>query len=270
VTRPVALTVNVAGIHEVFRRECRWATWRYRLDGTRWTKVPVYPATSDDRTTWRSLADVLAVYQTGHVDGISFALGDGYGGVDVDKYLGHECNLIEHIPGRRERSPGALGIKIIGRCERIGGQIDFVQEPPTFTRWSSPRFFAMTGQDASGDPLADLSAFINEWFPAPIVLPSTREGYASAAEMDDEMLWAQMLGGGDEQSDKRLALFRGDTSAYGGDHSRADFALVAHLAWWTNFDADRIDRMFRQSGLVRDKWTKTASYRKATIGKALR
>jgi len=66
-----------------------------------------------------------------------------------------------------------------------------------------------------------------------------------------------------------LALWQGDTSAYGGDHSRADQALVTHLAWWTNYDAERIDRLFRQSGLYRPKWNH-ASYRRATIGKALR
>ena len=49
-------------------------------------------------------------------------------------------------------------------------------------------------------------------------------------------------------------LWRGDLSLHGGDHSRADAALVAHLWWWTGGDAQRTDRLFRQSGLMRPKW----------------
>ena len=50
------------------------------------------------------------------------------------------------------------------------------------------------------------------------------------------------------------ALWRGDTSAYGGDNSSADMALCGRLAWWTNGDAAAMDRLFRQSVLFRDKW----------------
>ena len=65
-----------------------------------------------------------------------------------------------------------------------------------------------------------------------------------------------------------MELWRGDTSRFGGDHSRADQALCCHLAFWTNYDAERIDRLFRQSALMRPKWD-SASYRRATLSKAL-
>jgi primase-polymerase (primpol)-like protein len=187
----------------------------------------------------------------------------------VDDYVGHECALVEQIPGYRERSPGGNGIKVIGRSPRIGGQIDFAHDPPTFTTWSASRFFAVTGQRASGDPTADLSPFIDEWFPSPAPLGAGRGdgGYTLAAERTDDDLMVAMIAG-DSNGDHVLALWRGDTSSYGHDHSRADLALCCHLAWWTNFDADRIDRLFRQSGLYRPKWDRP-SYRRATLTKAL-
>jgi hypothetical protein len=40
------------------------------------------------------------------------------------------------------------------------------------------------------------------------------------------------------------------------------------LAFWTGPDPRRIDRLFRQSGLYRDKWER-ADYRETTIGLAL-
>ena len=52
---------------------------------------------------------------------------------------------------------------------------------------------------------------------------------------------------------KFAALWAGDTSLYGGDESSADLALCDILAFWTQ-DATQIDRLFRDSGLMRDKW----------------
>jgi len=64
------------------------------------------------------------------------------------------------------------------------------------------------------------------------------------------------------------ALFEGDTSAYAEDDSRADEALCFHLAFWTGGDREQIDRLFRQSGLYREKWERR-DYRERTIDNAL-
>lgn len=67
------------------------------------------------------------------------------------------------------------------------------------------------------------------------------------------------------------SLFAGNTSSY-ASHSEADLALVAHLAYWTNGDPYRIDNLFRQSGLMRDKWDElhgAKTYGELTIAKVL-
>lgn len=65
---------------------------------------------------------------------------------------------------------------------------------------------------------------------------------------DDEVLGKlQHMKGG-----KPWALWQGDT---GGDHSRADLALCNHLAFFCGPQGHgQVDRLFRQSGLMRDKW----------------
>jgi NrS-1 polymerase HBD domain len=83
--------------------------------------------------------------------------------------------------------------------------------------------------------------------------------------------------GGDEQLLRRAfrarngtkleALYRGDTTGY-HSHSEADLALCSHLAFWTDGDVERIDALFRTSGLMRPKWER-ADYRKRTIGAAI-
>lgn len=54
------------------------------------------------------------------------------------------------------------------------------------------------------------------------------------------------------------------------DHSSADAALMSHLAFWTGKDMPRMDRLFRRSALMRDKYEKRADYRRDTIQNAAR
>ncbi|MDI6027162.1 DUF5906 domain-containing protein [Corticibacterium sp. UT-5YL-CI-8] len=65
-------------------------------------------------------------------------------------------------------------------------------------------------------------------------------------------------------------LWNGDTSKFDGDHSRADSALMSHLAFWTGKDSARMARLFERSKLMRDKWRDRPDYRQITIRKAVR
>jgi hypothetical protein len=71
------------------------------------------------------------------------------------------------------------------------------------------------------------------------------------------------------RSPKLRALYHGDTTSHNGDDSAADLALCSGLAFWTGPDFDRIDVLFRHSGLYREKWER-ADYRRRTIEAALR
>jgi len=67
-------------------------------------------------------------------------------------------------------------------------------------------------------------------------------------------------------------LWSGDTSGHGGDDSAADLALCNALVFWTGNDPAQIDRLFRQSGLMRPKWDSRrgeTTYGAATIAKAI-
>lgn len=58
-------------------------------------------------------------------------------------------------------------------------------------------------------------------------------------------------------------LYAGDISGY-ASHSEADFALCLLLAFDTDRDFDVVDRIFRSSGLYREKWERD-DYRERTI-----
>jgi putative DNA primase/helicase len=70
---------------------------------------------------------------------------------------------------------------------------------------------------------------------------------------------------------KFKALLKGDISAY-PSHSEADLALASILAFWCGRDIKQMDRLFQQSGLMRDKWHRVQSgstYGQITLEKAI-
>ena len=76
-----------------------------------------------------------------------------------------------------------------------------------------------------------------------------------------------------QQGSDFMRLFNGDMSAYGNDHSAADMAMCKILAFWTGCNPDQMDRIFRQSELMRDKWERkwgAGTYGSKTIEEAIR
>jgi primase-polymerase (primpol)-like protein len=68
-------------------------------------------------------------------------------------------------------------------------------------------------------------------------------------------------------------LWRGSTSGY-ESHSEADMALCSLLAFWTGGDERQVDRLFRDSGLMREKWDEVhfadgSTYGEKTIERAI-
>ena len=276
-TRPTALPVQVSAIPDVLTCVPRWMNWRYTWDdkGERWSKVPFQPcklaAKANDPSTWSTFAEAVAALRD--FDGIGFALSDGWSGIDLDHCPPDEP-LLTQLPCYVERSPSGTGYKAIGRSARVGGEIHF--ERHTHTPWTRARYFAITGHGV-GDPAVDITAIIDQWFPIQgtravlgAVPTYIRVGDTRGTELieryTDDQVVERVLGS--VQADRFLKLCRGDVSDYGGDHSRADQALCSILIYWSNGDVDQVDRLFRQSGLMRDKWN-VRSYREATLRKAV-
>jgi len=67
------------------------------------------------------------------------------------------------------------------------------------------------------------------------------------------------------------ALWRGDWQSKYKSQSEADFALCCKLAFWSGRSESKIDRLFRQSGLYREKWDRlhgSGTYGETTVSRA--
>lgn len=268
-----------------------WVCWKYETRKGRKTKVPYTTtgvhASVADPATWTDHASAAATAEAGGYDGIGFVLTEhaGITGVDLDHCIDPDTGeiqpaaqeIVDRLQSYTEITPSGEGLRILlqGRLSGTGNR----------KRWrgieveiySRGRYLTVTGRQLAGCP-----ATVE---PRQEALDELHgEIFAQGVRPDSGRQRTQATGGREDTSDQDLlqmaraarngAEFRalydqGDTSAYGGDDSRADLALCNILCFWCGPDQARIDRIFRTSALMRPKWDR-ADYREGTIGKALR
>ena len=102
----------------------------------------------------------------------------------------------------------------------------------------------------------------------PNIMPAN-EKPKSAPKLDDQIVLEKAKNARNGTEFQRL--FDGHYEGY-PSQSEADLALCGHLAFWTGGAAGQMDRLFRQSGLIRTKWDSRRgdeTYGSQTIKRAL-
>ena len=190
-----------------------------------------------------------------------------------------------------EISQSGTGIHIFGTgpvpphgCKNVKAGLEFYTEA---------RFVALTGTGLTGGaafkpPAGTLEWLVASYFPAGPAVDFTSSEWTAgpcldwSGPEDDRELISRMLRSksaaavfGSRASIS--ALWEADSDAlaiafpshqsgdYPYDHSSADAALCAHLAFWTGKDCERIERLFQLSRLRREKWDNREDYRRRTI-----
>jgi primase-polymerase (primpol)-like protein len=279
----------------------RWVVWRYEQRDGRRTKVLYNPntgrrASSTNPGTWATLDEALRALASGRYAGLGFVLGGGFAGVDLDKCRDAHTGeiapwalaIINQLASYTEASPSGTGVHVLVLTDlswQVPGRKITRPDGSAIEIYGAGRYFTFTGHALTDAPLTErtetLRALIGETFgpdtSTPATPPTWTAGLAgqgaeaitdadlprSVAEISDEELLDRMFAA--ENGEQVRALFEGDTR---GDHSVADLALCSHLAFWTQRDRERIDRLFRRSRLMRAKWNR-ADYRARTIERAI-
>lgn len=271
----------------------QWVLWRYEERDGKPTKPPYQSdgrhASHTDPSTWGELPRILKRYQRGGWDGIGFVLSDydPLGGIDLDHCIAETGEIepwaqaiIERIDSYTEISPSGKGVRIFLKGElpiefpRGGRKLTGLGEDGhgAIEVYCRLRYLTYTGRHIAGTPVdieprAEVfTALCLELFPpkSPAQTLSSTNTPTPLSLSDAELL-AKMFASHSGLS--LIRLWNGDTSAYDGDESRADCALLAHLAFWTQKDEAWMDRLFRQSQLYREKWERE-DYREWTLAKA--
>ena len=295
--KPVALPVQPANIPDTLRALPCWVVWRFVPDVDKETeqvqhydKPPLCtrggPASSTNPSTWSTFADALSAYERGGLDGIGLALSpspDNVGDILVAVDLDHcrDCEtgavedwaqeIIDALSTYTEASPSGEGIRMFLRGQlpphgRKRGNIEC---------YCNGRYVTVTGHHVAGTPTrvesrnAEMLAVHKKVFPEvhqEPTSPKTNGDYRPLDLSDIELIEKAKAA---KNGHKFAALWTGDTSGY-SSASEADLALCRHLAFWCGpHQSDRLDALFRQSGLYRSKWNRL-DYRQRTIALAYR
>lgn len=280
--------VLLATIPAELKARPQWVTWRSERREGRPTKIPYAPSTgrrasTTDASSWARFDAAVGAWRLGGYDGIGFAFheNDPYCGVDLDDCLEGAGNLtaeaemiVQRLDTYAEISPSGRGVKLFLRASL----------PPGGNRkgkveiYDRGRYFTVTGRHLTGTPTSieerqrELEVVHAEIFTSPAPRRPPRPAVALRPPAEDAELLARARSA--KNGRKFMGLYYcGDLSAYGGDDSVADLALCGLLAFWCGSDAERIDRLFRQSALMREKWDcrrGATTYGARTIDAALR
>ena len=118
---------------------------------------------------------------------------------------------------------------------------------------------------------AELQLIYNRYLkPEPSAAPEKKASRATPALAlsDDEIIQKAHAA---KNCNTFAALWNGDTVGFNSP-SKADLSLCNMLAFWTQREADQMDRLFRLSGLYREKWNRRqtgSTYGALTIQKAI-
>lgn len=287
--RPLALTVEPETIPELLRKQPQWVVWSWIWNPNRgqWDKPPRQinglAGSSTDPGTWTSFETAHKAYLSENApwDGIGFVLSEETGlvGVDLDDCRNPESGqlqdwALEILKGFQtytEASPSGRGVHAFCLAKLPGSG----RKRGSLEIYAEGRYLTVTGVRVS------------------------RSEEPQDRQLEVEQLWTSLESpshsritdahpratGGLNLSDQELlerareakngvafwALYTGHDEMY-TSRSDADMALCNHLAFWTDRDPSRMDRLFRGSGLIRPKWDERrgeSTYGENTIQKAL-
>ena len=271
-----------------------WMLWRFEIRKEKRTKVPRSaldggPSGSDESWshTWVTYDEAVYARDTYGMDGVGFKIPDGYFFLDVD-HRDLDDPLVQKLLTRfdsyAERSVSGGGIHIYGHCVTsliptstdANGRVKldrayYMKNPHNgvelYYGGITNRFAVFTGNVIWGKPLRDcteaLLATLDE-----DMRRQEKPAEKKLAKSHDAVfdVVGNLLRQGN--ADKFRKLYQdGDFSDY-GSQSEADCALCAMIAFRSGPDPDMIDRVFRASALMREKWERE-DYREATIQKGI-
>jgi putative DNA primase/helicase len=269
----------------------QWVNWRLipDKDGGKDKKMPFNPvsgkgAASNNPATWTDYATAAdAVERYGFTGvGFMFSRDDEFVGVDIDHCYDPETKtfndtakaIIARQPTYMEFSPSGTGVHLFYK-----GKIPGTGNKNTKTgveMYEHTRYFTMTGNklDCAINTVAEDNGTL-KWIHETYIRPPKRKKKKSQKNTsvqltDDDLL---ELAKNAENGEAFTKLWEGEWQENYASQSEADMALCCKLAFWSGKNKEQMDRLFRQSGLFREKWDKRhhasgATYGEETLSKA--
>lgn len=214
-------------------------------------------AKSNDASTWSDFETAKKGMEKYKFDGLGFMFANGYFGVDLDKCIDKVDfvdEFVDTLKSYNEISMSGKGIHIICKGELPTGQ----RRKNNVEMYSSGRYFAMTG-NIYNEKYCDIKECTEQIKPLheKYLGEQTQKFDYKKTEFekvdftDDELLEKARQS---KNGSLFQLLYNGNWEGIYKSQSEADLAFCNLLAFWTQRDYQQMDRIFRQSGLMRTKW----------------
>ncbi len=286
------MPVNFVNIPDALKQSASFCVWKLEKRSGRPTKVPYDPRTrqmakTNEPDTFTDFKTAMKAYAIGGWDGIGYRVSEGIGAIDIDHCIREDGSLNDvaasilgiFSTAYFERSPSGTGLRGFFKLSP-----DFAYDKTVYyinnrkhglevyLPGTTNRFVTVTGDmfrpgtvDRDDEALRDLlDTFMKR---------STRVSNKTiepASYLDDEGVIAHASASA--SGDKFKALYEGHWEEGYDSQSDADMAFVSMLCFWCGNVEEQIDRIFRSSGLMRDKWdrmTGDRTYGQITIRNAI-
>ncbi|QLC35529.1 hypothetical protein EFA46_014915 (plasmid) [Halarchaeum sp. CBA1220] len=291
-TSSVEMEAVPAQLHE--RKQ--WVCWRVEERDGKETKVPVNPETggfgsATDAITWTDAETAVAAVELGDADGVGFVFSeeDPLVGVDLDDCRDPEsgavddvaADIIERLDSYTEVSPSGTGFHVLVEGDLPDGR----NRRGSVECYETARFFTVTGDHVEGTPeriarRQDALRGIHQDYVQPdegttddtdVGASTTADAAPGDVGLEDEELVEKAMNASNGAKFERL--WNGRLGGY-DSQSEADMAFCCLLAFWTGGDQTQMDRLFRESGLLREKWDEVhyadgSTYGEKTIERAV-
>ena len=284
--------VNFVNIPQELKNNASFCVWRLEKRKGKGTKVPYDPRTgllsrTNDPSTFSDFGTAMKAYAMGGWDGIGYRVSEGIGAIDIDKCIREDGSLNDvaasilgiFSDAYFERSPSGTGLRGFFRLSP-----DFAYDKTVYyinnrkhglevyLPGATNRFVTVTGDVYRAGSVSRNDEALQNTLDTFMRRKSqvSNNTVEPCSYLTDEQVIEHASKS--EQGEKFKALMDGNWQEGYDSQSDADMAFVSILAFWCGNVEEQIDRIFRSSRLMRDKWdrmTGDATYGQITIRNAV-
>ena len=288
-----ARKVNFVNIPQELKTNAAFCVWKMEKRNGKLTKVPYNPkngqlARTNDPSTFADFGTAMKAYAMGGWAGIGFRVSEGIGAIDIDHCIREDGSLNDVAASVTalfqdayfERSPSGTGLRGFFQLSP-----DFAYDKTVYyvnnrkyglevyLPGTTNRFVTVTGDVFQEGTVSRndeaLQSALDTFMRRKTASKPGFKGTPVSYFTDQQVILHAM---NSKSGEKFKDLYEGRWQGYFGSHSDADMALVSMLCFWCGCVEEQIDRIFRTSGLMRDKWdrmTGEATYGQITIRNAV-
>lgn len=274
-------------IPQKLKDQKQWVLWKHEIKGDKKTKVPyrnaAQYASSTKPETWNTFEYCMNQIETKQFDGVGYVFNGGIVGIDLDHCFNEDRTLkswaeeiIKLFTSYIEYSPSGNGLHILLCCDvDFKGAKTYIGDGDV-ERYVNGRYFTVTGNVYKG--YHELKQFEPEYFlrwhnslikekPKKEIQPPQQKIFLPEDEKILEVMFKSKYGA------KLKDLYEGNWEKHfrkdqKKSQSEADFFFVGSLMFFCGNNTEVVDRIFRTSGLMRDKWNRQ-DYRERTFQECL-